>query len=203
MFTGIIVEIGIIKEIVKTLMGLRFFISGALVLADLKIGDSIAVSGTCLTVTEFNQEGFWVEAVAETLRCTHLGTLAQRSQVNLEAAMTLQQKIGGHLLQGHIDATGEIVNIETEGSAWLVSIRFPKELRPYLIPKGFIAIDGMSITIIDIQADIFTVTIIPHTRQVTIAKAYQIGTKVNLEVDMLAKYMENFYKTMLNSAHQL
>jgi len=196
MFTGIIVEIGIIKEIVKTLMGLRFFINAHTLLTDIKVGDSIAVNGTCLTVTDFNAEGFWVEVVPETLRCSNLGALTPQAAVNLEPAMTLQQRIGGHLLQGHVDGMGEIIEVTTEGRAWLVSIRFPKALRPYLIPKGFIGIDGMSLTVIDITADFFRVTLIPHTRAVTLAQHYQVGTRVNLEVDMLAKYVENFYKTL-------
>ena len=198
MFTGIVEEIGIIKAIVKTLMGLKFFIGCKTILSDMKIGDSISVNGVCLTVTEFNAEGFYAEAVAETLRCSNLGLLQKNSFVNLERAMTLQQRIGGHLLQGHVDGVGEIIKIEAEGDAWLVSIKFPKSLRPYLINKGFVGIDGMSITIIDIVDDIFRVTLIPHTRAVTITQYYQAGTKVNLEVDMLAKYLENF--TRVNSA---
>jgi riboflavin synthase len=194
MFTGIVEEIGVIKALVKTLMGLKIFVGCVTVLSDLKIGDSIAINGTCLTVTEFNSEGFYVEVVAETLRCTNFSMLTENSLVNLERAMTLQQRIGGHLLQGHVDALGEIVDITLEDSAWLVSIRFSENLRPYLINKGFIAIDGMSITIIDIVASIFRVTLIPHTLQATIAQYYRVGTFVNLEVDMLAKYLKNFIK---------
>lgn len=194
MFTGIIEEIGIIKAIVKTLMGLQFFIGCKALLKDLKVGDSISVNGTCLTVTGFNEEGFYVEAVAETLRCTNLGALEQNSLVNLEAAMTLQKRIGGHLLQGHVDGVGEVTEIKPEGSAWLVSIAFPKKLRPYLINKGFIGIDGMSITIIDVKDERLQVTLIPHTQTVTISQHYRVGTQVNIEVDMLAKYLENFTK---------
>jgi riboflavin synthase len=194
MFTGIIEEIGIIKAIVKTLMGLKFFVGCKETLTDLNMGDSISVNGTCLTVTEFNQDGFYVEAVAETLRCTNLGLVAENSLVNLERAMTLQKRIGGHLLQGHVDGVGEITKIAAEGNASLLSIRFPENLRRYLINKGFIGIDGMSITIIDVEDDIFRITLIPHTYEVTIAKNYQVGTEVNLEVDMFAKYLENFQK---------
>lgn len=192
MFTGIIEEIGIIKAIIKTLMGLRFFITCNTVLTDVKIGDSISVNGTCLTVTEFSDKGFYAEAVQETLRCTNLGLLTESAAVNLERAMTLQQRIGGHLLQGHVDGVAEITHIETEGDAWLVSLRFPKHLRPYLINKGYVGLDGMSITIIDIIDDVLRVTLIPHTRKVTIAQNYIVGSKVNLEVDMMAKYLENF-----------
>lgn len=192
MFTGIVEEIGVIKALVKTLLGLRFFIACEKVLSDLHVGDSISVNGVCLTVIEFNQDGFFVDVVAETLRCSRLGSLQQTSIVNLERAMTLQQRIGGHLLQGHVDAVGKVVKIEVEGDAWLVSIQFPLALRPYLIQKGFIGIDGMSITIIDIVDDVLRVTLIPHTRSATIARDYQVGSSVNLEVDMMAKYVRNF-----------
>lgn len=192
MFTGIVEELGLIKAIVKTLMGLQFFITCKKTLSGMQIGDSITVNGTCLTVTEFNEDGFYTEAVAETLRCTNLGDLKVNILVNLETAMTLQKRLGGHLLQGHVDGMGTITEIAEEGSAWIISIRFPKHLRPYMINKGYIAIDGMSITIIDVVKDIFRVTLIPHTIDATIARNYQVGMKVNLEVDMVAKYIENF-----------
>lgn len=192
MFTGIVEEIGVIKALVKTLLGLRFFVACQKVITDVHLGDSISVNGVCLTVTEFNQEGFWVDVVAETLRCTNLGALKEQSFVNLERAMTLQQRIGGHLLQGHVDGVGEIVKIEREGEAWLLSVKFPVALRPYLIQKGFIGFDGMSLTIIDIVADVLRVTLIPHTLSATIAQDYKVETLVNLEVDMMAKYVRNF-----------
>lgn len=194
MFTGIIEEIGRIKKIVEILMGKRFFIGAKSVLNGLKIGDSIAVNGTCLTVTEFNSEGFWVEVVAETLRCTNLGFLTEDMPVNLEPSLTLQKALGGHLVQGHVDGTGTILNITHEGDALLLQISYPPKLRPFLVNKGYIALDGMSLTVIEAYDDYFTLTLIPHTQKVTIAGSYQVGQVVNLEGDIMAKYAENFYK---------
>ncbi len=201
MFTGIVEEIGIIKTIVAVLLGKRFFIEAQAVLTDLHIGDSIAVNGACLTVTEFNQQGFWVEAVAETLRLTNLGHLHEGSGVNLERSMTLQKRLGGHLLQGHVDATGTITAIRPEGQALLITVAFPAALRKYMIKKGYIGFDGMSLTLIDVHPTEFTLTLIPHTQDVTIARDYQIGQVINLEVDMLAKYIENFVKPAESPAH--
>ena len=192
MFTGIVEEIGIIKAIVAVLLGKRFFIEAKAVLTDIHVVDSIAVNGACMTVTEFTDQGFWVEAVAETLRLTNLGHLQEGSKVNLERSMTLQKRLGGHLLQGHVDATGTITQIQPEGQALLITVAFPPELRKYMIKKGYIGFDGMSLTLIDVYPSEFTLTLIPHTQDVTIAQAYHIGQIINLEVDMLAKYIENF-----------
>ncbi len=194
MFTGIVEEIGTIKKIVEILMGKRFFIQAKDVLLNIKIGDSIAVNGTCLTVTEFNHQGFWVEVVAETLRCTNLGFLTEGSAVNLESSLTLQKSLGGHLLQGHVDGTGQILAIDDEGEAKLLKVRYPQSLRPYIVKKGFIAMDGMSLTVIDVTDEYFTLTLISHTQKVTLAGKYQVGTVVNLESDIMARYAENFWK---------
>lgn len=194
MFTGIVEEIGKIKKIIEILMGKRFFIEAKSVLHALKIGDSIAVNGTCLTVTEFNSEGFWVEVVAETLRCTNLGFLTEGAPVNLEPSLTLQKALGGHLVQGHIDGTGEILELSLEGEAQVLKITYPHKLRPFLVNKGYIAMDGMSLTVIEVTDHYFTLTLIPHTQKVTIAGTYQEGQIVNLEGDIMAKYAENFYK---------
>lgn len=194
MFTGIVEEIGHIKKIVEILMGKRFFITAKAVLQNVKIGDSIAVNGTCLTVTEFNAEGFRVEVVAETLRCTNLGFLTENSPVNLEPSLTLQKALGGHLVQGHVDGTGKILELTDEGEASLLKISYPKKLRPFLVNKGYIAMDGMSLTVIEVTDEYFTLTLIPHTQKVTIAGTYKVGQIVNLEGDIMAKYAENFYK---------
>lgn len=194
MFTGIVEEIGQIKKIVEILMGKRFFIKAHSVLKGIHIGDSIAVNGTCLTVTEFNDEGFWVEVVAETLRCTNLGFLTEGSPVNLEPSLTLQKALGGHLVQGHVDGTGTILELKDEGDALLLKVSYPQKLRPFLVNKGYIAMDGMSLTVIEVTDEYFTLTLIPHTQKVTIAGTYKVGQVVNLEGDIMAKYAENFYK---------
>lgn len=192
MFTGLVEEIGTLKIIVQVLLGKRFFIEASRVCADLHIGDSIAVNGTCLTVTDLTDTGFFVEAVAETLRLTNLGQLQEGAPVNLERSLTLQTRLGGHLLQGHVDGVGRILSIEPEGTALLVRVGFPPVLGKYMIKKGYIGLDGMSLTLIDVEEDAFTLTLIPHTQAVTIVHTYQVGQQVNLEVDMMAKYIENF-----------
>ncbi len=191
MFTGIIEEIGKIKKIIAVLMGKRLLIEAKAVLNNLKVGDSIAVNGVCLTVTEYNAEGFWVDIVAETLRCSNLGLFIEGTTVNLEPSLNLQKPLGGHLLQGHVDGTGQILAMKPEGEALLLKVSYPKPLQLYLVRKGFIGLDGMSLTLIEVTADYFTVTLIPHTQKVTIAESYQVGQVVNLEGDIMAKYAEN------------
>ncbi len=194
MFTGIIEELGKIKKIVEMLLGKRFFIQAQKVIIGAQIGDSIAVNGACLTITAFEAGGFWVEAVAETLRCTNLVSLKEEGEVNLEPALTLQKALGGHLVQGHVDGIGTVIDIATEGDAKMLKISYPHSLRPYLVNKGFITVDGMSLTVIEVTDDYFTLTLIPHTLQVSLAGQYQVGQMVNLEGDIMAKYAENFYK---------
>ncbi|MDF2940795.1 MAG: riboflavin synthase [Gammaproteobacteria bacterium] len=192
MFTGIVEEVGVIEQILMTMMGLKFFIKAKLVLGDLKIGDSIAVNGVCLTVIEHNEEGFWAEAVAETLRLTTLGFLKYGNEVNLERALTPTSRMGGHYVQGHVDGVAEISEVKKEGEAWLVKFQVEKSLAAYMVKKGYVAIDGMSITLIEVNEDSFSVTFIPHTREVTIVKHYRARTLVNIEVDILGKYAEKF-----------
>lgn len=201
MFTGIIEEIGKIKALVAVLLGKRFFIAAHTILSDLHVGDSIAVNGVCLTVTEFNTEGFWVEAVAETLRLTNLGDLAEGSAVNLERSLTLEKRLGGHLLQGHIDSRGHILDIQQEGQALLLRVALPPHLSRYCVCKGYIGLDGMSLTLIEVNADSFTLTLIPHTQQASIAGQYQVGQSVNIEVDMLAKYVEKLCQASASVSH--
>ncbi|MDO8953561.1 MAG: riboflavin synthase [Gammaproteobacteria bacterium] len=197
MFTGIIEEIGLIEQLIMTLMGVKLFIKAKLVMSDLKVGDSIAVNGICLTVTEINEQGFWVEAVAETMRLTNLKFLKQGSEVNLERSLTPQSRMGGHSVQGHIDGLAEISSISHEGEAWLVRFKTDPALTHYMVKKGYVTIDGMSITLIDVTANTFSVTFIPHTREVTCVKHYEIGSEVNIEVDILGKYVEKFMQARL------
>lgn len=190
MFGGIVETTGDIQSIVchdgcKTLR-----VRPQIHLADLTLGASISVNGVCLSVTEFTTTDFTVTVVPETLRLTNLDDLKEGVSVNLERAITMQTRMSGHMIQGHVDATGEIIDIQDDGGiAKLVKIKLPSRLQPYLVKKGYIAIDGMSITIIDCMNDWFTVTFIPHTQDVTIAQFYQTGKKVNLEVDIVGKYI--------------
>lgn len=191
MFSGIVETIGTILSI-EVLQGCKqFTIASHLAFDDIHIGDSIAVNGVCLTVTEFTEQYFKVTAVPETLRMTNLKALIPHQLVNLERALSVGDRIGGHSMQGHVDDIGHILKIEADHSdAWLVTISIPNRLAKYLIPKGYIALDGMSITVIDVMPDHFTVTLIPHTQRVTIAHQYQLETPINIEVDMMGKYIE-------------
>ncbi|TAL60176.1 MAG: riboflavin synthase [Legionella sp.] len=191
MFSGIVETLGTIQLMNSNADAVVFHIQPQMTFADLHIGDSVAVNGVCLTITELLPQSFSVTAVPETLRLTNLGILQQGDQVNLERALLVGGRNGGHNVQGHVDSVGTIAAIEEDGKeAWLIKFTIPMALSKYIVKKGFITIDGMSITVIDAQADWFTVTLIPHTRDVTIANTYQVGTKVNIEVDIMGKYIE-------------
>lgn len=157
---------------------------------DLNIGDSVAINGVCLTVTNYNEKTFSVTTVPETLNLTNLNDLSEGNFVNLERAMRLDQRMGGHFVQGHVDGIGEITDIQDEQGALRVTIHTSENITRYMVSKGFITIDGMSITLIDSTDTNFTVTFIPHTIQTTLVKNYIQGTKVNLEADIFAKTIE-------------
>ena len=188
MFTGIIEEVGRVRAIFPT--GMR--VEASQVLEGAKLGDSIAVNGACLTLTGIEAGGFSVDIVPETWRRTDLGDLKPEGLVNLERSLTASGRLGGHFVQGHVDGTGRILSMTPEGEA--VNIRFeaPADLAKYIVRKGFIAVDGISLTVVDSGADFFSVTLIPFTRQHTNFQDKRPGDAVNLEVDILAKYVERF-----------
>ena len=190
MFTGIVETIGIIQDITILTNCIQFVISPQITFSDILVGDSIAVNGVCLTVTELTESSFFVTAVPETLRITNLNQLTKNNIVNLERSLTLSTRLGGHYVQGHVDSTAEIINLKADDSAWLVTFNLPSTLTKYIVNKGYITIDGMSITVIDVTSDTFTVTFIPHTQQATIVHQYRLGSKVNIEVDIISKYVE-------------
>jgi riboflavin synthase len=190
MFSGIVETIGIIQKITFLIDCIQFVISPQILFNDISVGDSIAVNGVCLTVTEFTENTFSVTAVPETLRITNLGQLIEGSIVNLERSLKFNARIGGHYVQGHVDATAEIIQLEKSETAWLVTFRLPSSLAKYIVSKGYITIDGMSITVIDVVSDTFTVTFIPHTQHVTVVNHYHPGSLVNIEVDIISKYVE-------------
>lgn len=201
MFSGMIEMIGTIQQILMIEGCKQFTIAQATPLKELSIGDSIAVNGVCLTITEFDDTTFKVSAVPETLRVTNLDYLTLSEQVNLEKSLQYGDRIGGHFVQGHVDGTGKILEIVPDnGQAWLVKISFPKQLALYLVSKGYVTLDGMSMTLIDVFANCFTVTLIPHTKQVTIARDYRVGSIVNIEVDMMGKYLENLFRQQASGA---
>jgi riboflavin synthase len=192
MFTGIIEAIGKIELIENIDSDKRFVItSGSLDLSDVLRGDSISVSGVCLTVVDIQENGFSVDVSVETLSCTTFNELAAGDQVNLEKALQLSSRLSGHMVSGHIDGKGTIQKKITDARSERFEIKFPAELGKYICKKGSICIDGVSLTINDAGESTFSVNIIPHTLKETIFSAYAVGKQVNLEVDIVARYMES------------
>ena len=187
MFTGIVEEIGTINSLVNSVLTIQ----AEKILADIKLGDSISVNGTCLTVVNFTESKFSVDLAPETLRRTAFGNLNPGDTVNLERALAANDRFGGHMVQGHVDATGRVISIRDEGDSSIFRISNPKRLKRYLVEKGFIAVDGISLTIVKVFTSSFTLSVIPYTRMNTNLRDQLIGGKVNLEVDILAKYVEN------------
>ncbi|MEO8402110.1 MAG: riboflavin synthase [Gammaproteobacteria bacterium] len=190
MFNGIVESIGIVQAIHMQADCMHIVIMPQQRFSDLNIGDSIAVNGVCLTLTHISNENFSVTAVPETLRVTNLKHLTSGNKVNLERSLLANGRLGGHFVQGHVDQTGKILDLQTNGDALLVKISVSPTLSKYIVNKGYIALDGMSITVIEASSTWFTVTFIPHTQQVTVVHQYQIGSEINIEVDSLGKYIE-------------
>jgi riboflavin synthase len=186
MFTGIVEEMGH----VASMTGGELSVVAVTALEGTRVGDSIAVNGTCLTVTRMDDRGFAVDVVPETLRRTNLGGLAPGDLVNLERSLAYGGRVGGHLVQGHVDATGAVAEITPDGDAVLVRYTAPAELLRYVVEKGFVAIDGVSLTVVGLGVDWFSITLIPHTSATTVLGARRVGERVNLEGDILAKYVE-------------
>ncbi|EPY2272495.1 riboflavin synthase [Clostridium sporogenes] len=192
MFTGIVEEVGKISKIEQGKDFLHITIEGSKVLNPLNLGDSVAVNGVCLTVTNFNNSSFTADVMAETLKKSSLKTLYKGSLVNLERAVTLNKPLGGHIVSGHIDGTGEIINIKKEGIATLLEVKTKETLLKYMVPKGSVALDGVSLTLVDIKEKSFTVSLIPHTKEETILMNKNIGDIINIECDVLGKYIYKF-----------
>jgi riboflavin synthase len=190
MFSGIVEETGTVATIQHRPGGMTLTIRAQAVLNEARIGDSIALNGVCLTIVRYDAETFDVELAPETLRKTSLGQLQGQSEVNLERALAATGRIGGHVVQGHVDATGEVMLLQADGEGIMATFRAPVMLMKYIVPKGYIAIDGMSLTVVDTGPDWFSISFIPHTRAVTIVRHYAPGFLVNLEVDILGKYVE-------------
>ena len=187
MFTGIVEEVGTVT--VCEDFGLT--VAAEQVLEDVKLGDSISVNGTCLTVVQFGEGQFRVDLAPETLRRTSLGELSAGSRTNLERPLAVNDRLGGHIVQGHVDAAGRIMSIRPEGDCFIFRIRAPKKLMPYIVEKGFIAVEGISLTVVNRGAASFTVSVIPYTLSNTNLQDKVAGNRVNLEVDILAKYVES------------
>lgn len=190
MFTGIVEEMGAVTSIEKTLAGTRMTILASTVLGDLKIGESISVNGACLTVAAKDERNFSVEVSPETLSVTTLGYLIPGAPVNLERAMKLNERIGGHLVAGHVDGVGTIRNRHQEGNALFFTIEASHAILRYCVAKGSVTVDGISLTINDVTDKNFSIAIIPHTAKVTSLGLKQPGDTVNLESDLIGKYVE-------------
>ncbi|MFN2450806.1 MAG: riboflavin synthase [Candidatus Dormibacteria bacterium] len=188
MFSGIVTELGRVAGNHIAARG-RLEMTAAAVLEGVRMGDSIAVNGCCLTVVSADATGFAVDVVPETARRTTLGSLAAGDAVNLEAAMALGDRIGGHMVSGHIDGTGQVIAMREDGNARWVQVAFPATLLPYLVEKGSVAVDGISLTIAAVEDDTFSVSLIPHTLAMTVAGGWAPGSAVNLEVDVVARYV--------------
>ena len=189
MFTGIVEEIGYVQSVEPG--GLIVRASEAM--ADLKVSDSINVNGACLTVTSRDGNTFSVDVVPETLRRTDLGALGVGDPVDLERPLAADGRFGGHIVQGHVDATGTLDSISEEGDALLLKFLAPSSIMRYVVEKGFIAVDGVSLTVVDCDDSAFTVTIIPFTRDNTVLGSKKVGEPVNLEADIIAKYVERLH----------
>lgn len=192
MFTGIVEREVQLVELENLEGGCRlgFNLPDSKSLQEIQLGDSVCINGVCLTVMAKKSDCFYVVAVPETLRLTNLGELKIGSSANFERSMLASTRIGGHWVQGHIDGVVEVLSCVPDGVALNVTFSLPEKFKPYLIYKGFVGLDGMSLTIAGLNPDSFWVTLIPHTREVTIAKEYQVGRRVNFEADMMAKYVE-------------
>ncbi|MCZ0754578.1 riboflavin synthase [Anoxybacillus sp. J5B_2022] len=194
MFTGIIEEVGTVEQMKQAGEAIVFTIGANKILTDVKLGDSIAVNGVCLTVTSFTSRTFTVDVMPETVRATSLRTLARGAKVNLERAMAANGRFGGHFVSGHVDGVGEIIRKEPVANAVYYEIKVPKSLRKYMILKGSVAVDGTSLTIFGLTDDTFTISLIPHTRAETILGDKQVGDIVNIECDVIGKYVEQFLR---------
>lgn len=191
MFTGIVEEVGRVQRLWQSADSWQLRIAAASVLADVQLGHSIAINGTCLTVTEFTPQSFTVGLSPETLRCTNLGELLTDAEVNLERSLAANGRIGGHFVQGHVDGTGVITKKQPEGdSLWLTIDPAPNLLR-LIVPKGYVAIDGTSLTVVDVTSKHFTFMLVAYTQTHITLPRKPIGDRVNIEVDILGKYVKS------------
>ncbi|MCL5030723.1 MAG: riboflavin synthase [Bacteroidetes bacterium] len=190
MFTGLVEETGRLTEKIKTGNGFQLSFEAKKVMDDLEIGSSISVNGVCLTVVKKDSENFSVDAIEETLKKTNLGSLKVGEKVNLERPLKADARLGGHFVLGHVDTTGKIIDIKELSNSHFVKIMYPKDFKNYLIYVGSISIDGVSMTVAELKDDTFSVGIIPHTWEETIFSTKKIGDTVNLEFDVLGKYVE-------------
>lgn len=203
MFTGLIEEVGSMEGAFTGDKSMKLTIRAKKVLENIKLGDSISTNGVCLTVSSFDSHTFTVDVMPETMRKTNLGKLKKGSPVNLERALKVSDRLGGHIVSGHVDGTGFIKDYNDEGIATWLTVETNKEVIKYIIPKGSIAIDGTSLTVVDTFEDSFRVSLIPVTKEETVLLKKGLGDEVNLECDIVGKYIErfmNFNKDIKNTS---
>ena len=197
MFTGIIEELGTVESAQARSAGSRLRVRCKTVLEDMTEGASVAVNGVCLTAVDLRPDSFSADLAPETMQRTNLGELRPGSRVNLERPLSPTGRLSGHIVQGHVDATGEFVSLEPLGSEnWWLRVRAPEELDPYLVFKGSVALDGISLTIAALEGDVLAVSVIPHTYRNTSLAAYRPGSRVNIECDVLAKHVEKLLRKL-------
>ena len=192
MFTGLIEDLGTLQEIRIGTDQARLTVATGLPMAELTLGESIAVNGVCLTVTSFSDGTFCADVSPETLSCTSLGRLSRGSRVNLERALRLSDRLGGHLVTGHVDGMGRIIELRKDGNAWLLKFQIDAAVSSFLVSKGSVTVDGISLTVNEVFEDTFSLTIIPHTLAMTTLQDRKIGDEVNIETDLIGKYVARF-----------
>ncbi len=190
MFAGIVEEVGRVVEAKPD----RLVIQAAAVLEGVRVGDSVNINGACLTAVDVKDNRFTVDVSPETLRRTNLGALKPGDPVDLERALAVTDRIGGHIVQGHVEATGEVISVEPDADSLVVRFQAPPQIMRYVVSKGFIAVDGISLTVVDRDSSSFSVSVIPYTRDHTVLGGRQAGDQVNLETDIVARYVEQFVK---------
>ena len=190
MFTGIVEELGNISQIKKTDTGKQFTITAKAIMDDLKVGDSVSVNGVCLTVTTYDENSFNLDLVKETLKKSNLGNLKKENSVNLERAITLSTRLGGHILQGHVETVGVIMDKVPSGNGATLSVGIDPGFMRYCISKGSIALDGVSLTIASMSENIIKIALIPHTLEMTTLGLKDVGDSLNIETDIIGKYIE-------------
>jgi riboflavin synthase len=195
MFTGIVTDVGRVRSVRETNRDRRFEIDTAFDLATVDIGASISHAGCCLTVVEKGADWFAVEVSGETLSLTTLGAWTEGRRINLERAARVGDELGGHIVSGHVDGIGEVISVEGEGGSHRVCIRVPRPLHRFIAPKGSITVEGVSLTVNEVEDDVFGVNLIPHTWDVTTLGELKAGSRVNLEIDMLARYLARWRET--------
>ncbi len=193
MFTGIVQDLGVVDKIEKRSSGMKLRIKSSFESGMLRIGDSICLNGACLTITEMNAPRFEADVSAETMQRTTLGKLRMGKKVNLELALRLEDRFGGHIVQGHVDATGVIRGIRKAGDDVIVRVSYPSALQDFFVEKGSVALDGVSLTISNLGRDWIEAKVIPFTLQNTTISSWKVGDRVNIEVDFFGKYLKKWY----------